>query len=83
MAKWIKIVKLTRPVGRKTDIFDVRTLDDFVIGKIYWYAKWRKYCFEPCFNTIYETQCLQDITDFIKKLMEDHKNGRKIPNPVD
>lgn len=36
-----------------------------LLGTIKWHAPWRRYCFFPESDTIFEITCLNDITDFI------------------
>lgn len=39
------------------------------IGKIYWYAAWRKYVFDA-WNAVFDWECLREIADFIEKETE-------------
>ncbi|MCL4417502.1 MAG: hypothetical protein M1365_12560 [Actinobacteria bacterium] len=41
------------------------------IGMIYWYSNWRKYCFEPHPETVWDVGCLLDIVEFLNKLKEE------------
>lgn len=76
MSKWIEFVKLRKPTGRKTDIYQVVTKGgDSLLGQVSWYAPWRCYAFYPNSNCVFEKQCLQDITSFIVDLMNERKNG--------
>lgn len=34
------------------------------LGEIKWYSAWRKYAFFPSPATLFESQCLQDISQF-------------------
>jgi hypothetical protein len=38
------------------------------LGRIKWYAPWRKYCYFPTVQAVYDTGCLKDIIDFISQL---------------
>lgn len=80
-AKWIHFKWAPAP-KRQTWIFHVLTktcdpAQEVLLGEIGWFASWRKYCFFPGYNTIYETKCLQDIIDFINLLMLDHQKYLK------
>jgi len=60
----------------KTNVFLVKSKhDDTNLGVIEWNGAWRQYCFYP--NTDIETQwswdCLQELTDYIKGLMDARK----------
>lgn len=43
------------------------------LGEIRWYGAWRKYAFFPDAETLFENQCLQDIAEFLDKLMQERK----------
>lgn len=43
------------------------------LGTIKWYPRWRQYAFFPESDTIFNTECLNDIQAYIKKLMEERK----------
>lgn len=44
------------------------------IGIVKWYPNWRKYCFFPEDNCVWDTKCLYYLTSFIDKLNLDYKN---------
>lgn len=63
------------PFKGKTTKWEIHHVEsDCCLGVIKWYASWRQYCFFPENDTIFSSGCLQDIQDFIKKLMDD-RNG--------
>ena len=43
------------------------------LGYVRWMARWRKYCFYPEPNCIFEETCLRDIADFIEARTFEHK----------
>lgn len=45
------------------------------LGRIMWFARWRKYSFEPVTNyrTVYEWICLRDIAEFCEQVTQQHK----------
>jgi hypothetical protein len=43
------------------------------IGIIKWYSGWRQYCFFPMKDTIWNTDCLNAVTEMIKTLMDERK----------
>ncbi len=68
--KWIKFVLVEQKP--KTSIYNVLTKDDdLFLGQIKWFPKWRCYSFFPGNNTIFEKNCLKDITNFIEKIMSE------------
>ena len=59
---------------KKTRIFRVNSMyDGLYLGMIRWHTGWRQYIFEPFENTFYSWDCLKDLSDFIKNLMEERK----------
>jgi hypothetical protein len=72
MSKWIDF-EIGMSTG-KTKVYKIVTKDGGAqIGLIKWYSPWRKYSFFPHQNTVFETDCLQDIISFINKLMLERK----------
>lgn len=58
----------------KTNVYEVRSKNDhFVLGVIKWYAQWRQYCFFPSPDTIFSKGCLNQVNEFITKLMKGRK----------
>lgn len=43
------------------------------LGWIGWYAPWRKYCFFPKGDTVYEKVCLREIANFCERKTSEHK----------
>jgi len=74
MTKWISITEVKPFVIKKTKTFWIVTKEgNQHLGIIQWYAPWRKYSFFPKPDTVWETQCLKDVTAFIENLMVEHK----------
>lgn len=72
MSQYIEFVE-TGDTG-KTKIWEVRHRSEPVtLGVISWYGPWRQYTFWPAFNTVWNTDCLEQITAFIKGQMEARK----------
>lgn len=65
---YIRFVELETP--RKTKLWSVLSVSSgYPLGEVKWYAPWRCYCFFPNFDTIWNTNCLDDITAFIRARM--------------
>jgi hypothetical protein len=41
--------------------------DNFQLGTITWFSRWRKYVFAPYDGTVYEETCMRDISQFIEE----------------
>ncbi|MHA1807005.1 MAG: hypothetical protein ACTSX2_05480 [Candidatus Thorarchaeota archaeon] len=62
----------------KTHIIDVRNRNTgYYIGGIRWFGRWRKYCFFPNPDTVYDSKCLKDISDFLNELMRGHREKKR------
>lgn len=56
-------------INRKTPIFHIynsKSKDE--IGEIKWYGAWRKYCFFPNHDTIWDSKCLNNINNFLEEI---------------
>ena len=67
--KWIKFAEIGSLPGHRTNIWEVVTADlgtgsKHSLGEIRWFGRWRKYCFYPRTDTLFEQTCLRDIADF-------------------
>lgn len=58
----------------KTKRFSINTKTGDFIGVIKWHGAWRKYCFFPHGDTVWDSKCLNEILTFISDLMEKRKN---------
>jgi len=72
MAKWINFVEQSSK--GKTKIFKVFSKEgNLELGVVKWHGPWRIYAFHPEPGTLFEIDCLSDITEFLKELMEERK----------
>lgn len=79
--KWIRFDEMDSH-GRKTKIFHVINKEyNTYLGKIVWYGGFRKYAFFPEPDIVFESTCLQDITNFLVELMEERKKEIMVTNP--
>ena len=70
--KWIRFVH--EDELKKTHIWSVQTNDTgYELGIIKWHPSWRKYCFFPGLDTVFENICLHEIAEFIKQKMAEKK----------
>jgi len=68
-AKHIKFNLIKRK--SKTNVYAVYNKKSGVLlGIIKWYGSWRQYCFFPFDDTIYSRGCMNDINNYINKLMK-------------
>jgi hypothetical protein len=65
MSAFIQFVLQVRLVDRKTDTWMVvRTAGGSALGEVRFYGAWRKYCFFPYPNSLYDPDCLKTIAEF-------------------
>ena len=78
-ATWVTFELIGPSDSGKTKIYEVLAKAaeakefEIVLGEIRWYGAWRKYAFFPMENTVYESDCLHDIAEFLKVLMKERK----------
>ena len=58
---------------RKTYIFECLNREGFLLGNVEWERGWRQYCFYPREDTVLARSCIDDISHFIKQLMDQRK----------
>jgi len=64
----------------KTSVFDVLSKHHLtLLGKIRWYSPWRQYVFEPSPDTIWNKDCLRDVSAFLLGLMLARKEKSSDP----
>jgi hypothetical protein len=74
----INFCSLGRTDERKTNIYEVFSKEgNYLLGRIKWYGRWRKYIFEPCDGTLYEEVCMRDISQFIEEETKEHREQAK------
>lgn len=62
----------TSPSGL-TRRWELTTLDGSPLGRISWYSPWRKYCFSPFPESIFDDSCLREIAEFCAVMTRVHK----------
>lgn len=74
--KYFTFFSKPRIKNRKTDTWEcLANSDGCLLGHIKWYSHWRQYCFFPARETIFSQNCLDDVSNFLEKINQNHKNG--------
>ena len=60
----------------KTVVMHVENQRGQILGEISWFGRWRQYTFEPESYTTFNKACLQDITDVLTRLNEEHRRRK-------
>ena len=59
---------------KKTKTFNCRNSNTYdLLGEVKWFGRWRQYCFFPNHETIFNSICLNDISNFLQQLNKGHK----------
>lgn len=78
-SKWLLFDLMPRRNGLKTDRWLVYNKDaEIQIGEIKWYGPFRAYSFFPKNDCVFESTCLQDITNFIQHQMREWGKERHL-----
>jgi hypothetical protein len=66
---YVTFLLIERPEGRKTDIWHVgpKEGEGWNLGEVKFHGAWRKYCFFPFENTLFDHACLRAIADFCEQ----------------
>lgn len=79
MAKYLKFVEGPPSKSGKTKTwYVVQKQNEIHLGWIGWWGSWRRYAFYPKDQTVYEEQCLMDITAFIVRKTKQHRTNARI-----
>ncbi len=62
---YITFYKLERPKNRKTDIWEIITMDTNHLGYIKFDGGWRQFIFEPSIDTKWNYSCLEQVSKFL------------------
>jgi hypothetical protein len=62
----------------RTKVFYVyATLSGQLLGEVSWYGNWRQYTFLVYQRSVYDSGCMDAISEFTKKINKEHKEMRK------
>ncbi len=60
--------------NRKTTVWLVDNgYGDGFLGHVKWFSRWRKYCFFPAPDCVFEGTCMRELSDFIEARTGDHR----------
>lgn len=68
----------TSPSGktRRWLVMNKHDPEPHVIGKIEWYARWRKYVFAPEPMTVFEEVCLRELAGFVEERTREQRTAK-------
>lgn len=70
---YLKFEEISVPKGYKTKAWIVSSGGH--LGRVSWWSQWRRYCFHPFLDTLYDPKCLREIADFVEQKTKEHKDG--------
>lgn len=75
---YVMFVPAAIPEGQKTPRWNVVAKEGHhPLGEVKWFGRWRKFCFFPNAETVYEEVCLRDISRFIEERTKEYRDGRR------
>jgi hypothetical protein len=73
-SKWVYFQYWGKSYSGKTDNWEVRANERHTfLGFVRWRSTWRRYCFYPAADTVFEEDCLSDIAAFLREQTIQHK----------
>lgn len=72
-----KFLRVGESESEKTQLYQVRSMDDVPLGEIKWHAPWRRYVFFPLVGCLFDAECLMEIGSWIYKTMARRKELEK------
>lgn len=70
--KYFNVVRESIKKGRKKAVYRIVDKNtDGELGVIKWYGAWRKYCFFPSSDTVWDNNCLISINYLLMKLNQE------------
>ncbi len=76
-AKWIRFVEVDNFGDSSTKKWQVvAKKDEFLLGEVQWFGRWKRYAFFPFEETLFEATCLRDLAAFCEAKTREHKAVR-------
>jgi hypothetical protein len=63
-------------IGAKTNKWFVNAKNGDFLGRVRWFGRWRRYCFSPEYDCVFEEICLREIAQFVIERTEQHRTKR-------
>jgi len=74
---YLTFYKVVQPTPKITQVWEIKNSKGATIGHVQWFSRWRRYCLYPADGTVFDSQCLDTITRFIRDLMEGRRHTKK------
>ena len=74
--KYIEIIEI--PHTGKTKAFEIHNkAGEYLLAEISWYSNWRQYCLMLYDDMVFNSDCLELITNFLKEINIEHRKNWK------
>jgi hypothetical protein len=81
LGKWTTATFLETSASGKTDIWAIHAVADGTpLGRVCWYGSWRQYVFFPADHTLWNPDCLNEVSRFVVKCTVDHRVAARQPS---
>lgn len=73
------IIIESKQENKKTNIYYIYADEDkeILLGRIKWYGPWRKYCFYPEDNIVWDNKCLTELVEYLNELNYEYKRKKE------
>lgn len=76
MFREVEYTKDQRGVTRKWEVWN--QAGDRKLGEVVWHSPWRRYTFHPAFDTLFDVECLMNVSQFLaEQTVEQMKTWRR------
>lgn len=73
--EYLKFVEVKSP-SKKTRVVEIRSVhSNRVLGRIAWFSAWRQYAFYPGTNTLFNPECLEQISARVQGMTNEHREN--------
>jgi hypothetical protein len=74
LGKWTTAIWVGQSVSGKTQVWRIRANADdmMVLGQVRWYGRWRQYVFFPSGHTLWNPDCLDEVSTFVRASTVEH-----------
>ena len=67
LGKWTTATSVGYSASGKTDLWEIRSVaSNEILGVIRWWGGWRQYVFHPADHTIWNPDCLDEVSTFAR-----------------
>lgn len=86
LGKWLIATYRESTASGKTQVWDIRAAGERgassgssvgdLLGEVRWFGRWRQYAFFPVSDTVWNSDCLDEVNRFVAYCTVEHRNAR-------